>query len=164
MTCKCKSIQEHSDREREQWSYSQQQQQEYYKNEAERLKKTIATLQQNSNYTNYTIEEYERVGPHVVIKVKYLDSKCDYEGQKILVYLNVPEKSLIMWRKIDPHFKDGKIKLALNEAPSPVARFPANKAGWDDAIEYLKRKDYKYESSNRKEEYTNFPNTACMNH
>lgn len=164
MTCRCKSIQEHSNREQESYAYSANLAKEQNQKEVNSLKQQLAALKQNSSYTNYTIEEYERVGPHVVIKVKYLDSKCDYEGQKILVYLNVSEKSLIMWRKIDPHFLDGKVKLAPNEAPSPVARFPANKAGWDDAIEYLKRKDYKYESSNRKEEYTNFPNSARISH
>lgn len=84
---------------------------------------------------NYSIVDVERVGPHVVLKVFYPNcSACSYEGNKVMVFLNILEKDILKWREIDPHFR-GPTKIAT-EAPSPAARFPANAEGWSDAIAY----------------------------
>jgi len=85
--------------------------------------------------SSYEIERVERVGAHLVLSVRYPNcAKCSYEGLKNLVFLNVTEVQVLRWRRIDPHFRD---KLpALNEAPSPAARFPASDEGWNDAIAY----------------------------
>lgn len=91
---------------------------------------------------NYSVEEIHRTGRNLVLKVKYPNcAACNYEGNKILVYLNVTESQVLKWRKIDPHFKDPKKLVHDKEAPPPVARFPASKEGWLDAIEYAKYKE-----------------------
>jgi len=82
------------------------------------------------------------------MKVKYPScKKCDYEGNKVMVFLNVSEKDILKWKEIDPHFRapveDQYVKSINREprkAPSPAARFPASDEGWKDAIEYAKRK------------------------
>jgi len=87
--------------------------------------------------TKFEIEEVEEVGPHLVMKVKYPNcSKCSYEGLKIMVFLHIPLKAVFKWKEIDPHFRDEKAMANSNKAPSPAARFPASKDGWDDAMKY----------------------------
>lgn len=89
---------------------------------------------------NYSVEEVEQVGDHVVLKVKYPNcAKCTYEGNKVMVFLNVTLKDVVKWRRIDPHFRAPTQKLA-SEAPSPSARFPGNNDGWKDALAYATAK------------------------
>ena len=45
----------------------------------------------------------------------------------------------LQWKHIDPHFRDPGISVAYDEAPSPVARFPATNEGWEDAFSYAMR-------------------------
>jgi|SRR6478736_2394709 len=86
---------------------------------------------------NYTIEKAERVGTHLVMRVKYPNCyKCSYEGSKVMVFLNVGEMDALHWRRIDPHFRDPRSKVIKGEAPSPAARFPGSDAGWSDAVVY----------------------------
>lgn len=91
---------------------------------------------------NYVVEEAVAVDRHLVLKVRYPNcSKCSFEGNKVLVLLDVPLIAALKWRKIDPHFKDPKKqRTALTEAPSPAARFPASPEGWDDAVAYAHSK------------------------
>lgn len=87
----------------------------------------------------YSIEQVERVGPHLVLKVKYPNCvRCSYEGVKVLVFLDVSEWQGLLWKRIDPHFRAGKFRL--DEAPSPAARFPASVEGWADALAYAATK------------------------
>lgn len=89
---------------------------------------------------NYEVEDVAQVGKHLVLKVKYPNcSKCAYEGNKVLVFLNIPIKDALLWRKIDPHFRATK-SILKSEAPSPAARFPASPEGWSDALDYAGRK------------------------
>lgn len=89
----------------------------------------------------YSIEMVERVGQHLVLKVKYPNCKnCAYEGNKIMVFLNVSEIQALRWKQIDPHFRDPKIAQVETQAPSPSARFPGSDDGWFDAINYAKNK------------------------
>lgn len=91
---------------------------------------------------NYMIEEAARVGNHLVLKVKYPNcSRCAYEGNKILVFLDVSELQVLKWKEIDPHFRDPKILVDTTRAPSPAARFPASKDGWADAMAYAQGKN-----------------------
>jgi hypothetical protein len=86
---------------------------------------------------SYSIEEVERMGANLVMKVKYPNcARCAYEGVKVLVFLNVTEAQVLKWRKIDPHFRADK--AAPHEAPSPAARFPASAEGWQDALGYAR--------------------------
>jgi len=90
--------------------------------------------------SKYTIEDAKRIGAHLVLKVKYPNCfNCSYEGNKIMVFLNVTEIDVLKWKKIDPHFRDPKRK-AVNEAPSPAARFPGSPEGWSDALAYAQGK------------------------
>jgi len=91
--------------------------------------------------SNYSIEEAERVGQHLVLKVKYPNCRsCAYEGLKVMVFLNVTELQVIHWRNIDPHFRDPKLKVTKHHAPSPAARFPGTADGWADALAYARSK------------------------
>lgn len=86
--------------------------------------------------SNYKIVAAERVGAHLVLKVKYPNcAACSFEGCKVMVFLNVTELQALVWRKIDPHFR-GPAPAQPYEAPSPAARFPASTDGWRDALAY----------------------------
>ncbi len=99
---------------------------------------------------NYDIVQIERVGEHLVLKVLYPNcSKCAFEGNKVMVFINIGELEVIRWKEIDPHFrpsKEGGTQWAkgtlkdVKKAPSPVARFPATEEGWKDAIVYARTK------------------------
>ncbi len=90
----------------------------------------------------YTVECVEPVGPHMVMMVKYPNcSRCSYEGNKVMVWLNVSLLDVVKWRKIDPHFVDPKTSRPPTEAPGPAARFPASDVGWCDALNYARSKD-----------------------
>ena len=82
---------------------------------------------------NYTIEEINVIGPHIVMKVKYPNcKKCSYEGLKVLVFLNLPLLSVVKWKTIDPHFNDNTGGARdQTMAPSPSARFPGSDEGWE---------------------------------
>jgi hypothetical protein len=89
---------------------------------------------------NYSVEAVERVGNHLVMKVKYPNCRqCAYEGNKVMVFLNVTELEALRWRVIDPHFRNTPIK-SVTEAPSPAARYPASPEGWTDALTYARGK------------------------
>jgi hypothetical protein len=90
--------------------------------------------------SNYSIEDVQRIGQHLVLKVKYPNcKKCSYEGLKVMVFLDVTEVQVLHWRKIDPHFRDTNTN-AKGEAPSPAAIFPGNAIGWADALTYARGK------------------------
>ena len=79
------------------------------------------------------------MGAHLVMKVKYPNcALCAYEGQKVMVFLNVTEAQVLKWRRIDPHFR--ATKALPQEAPSPAARFPASQEGWRDALDYAAKR------------------------
>lgn len=93
------------------------------------------------DYAKYSIEAVERVGSHLVLRVKYPNcSTCSYEGSKVMVFLHVTEAQALNWRVIDPHFIDPNKKQDKSHAPSPDARFPATAVGWSDALMYARRK------------------------
>ena len=76
------------------------------------------------------------------MKVKYPNcAKCSFEGEKVMVFLNITEAEALRWRKIDPHFTDpAKYSPGSREAPGPAARFPASNDGWVDAMRYAESK------------------------
>jgi hypothetical protein len=89
----------------------------------------------------YQVDEVERVGAHLVMRVLYPNCvKCSYEGKKVMVFLDVSEKDAMKWRRINPHFRDPTQAVSATEAPPPAARFPANAEGWQDALDYARRK------------------------
>lgn len=93
----------------------------------------------------FEIVDVEQVGPHLVLKVKYLSCvKCAFEGTKVLVIFNSTIKDVIRWKRIDPHFRDpsaaGLPYGTAKESPSPAARFPGSPQGWTDAMEWAQLK------------------------
>lgn len=104
------------------------------------LERREAELRKNiPNPDDYDVIEVERVGSHLVLKVKYPScAACAYEGTKVLVFLNVTEVDVLRWRRIDPHFREGVV--GQRAAPPPAARFPASPEGWADALAYAKMK------------------------
>ncbi len=89
----------------------------------------------------YSIVDATRVGKHLVMKVLYPNCRsCSYEGNKVMVFLNVGELDALKWKEIDPHFRPTKQHSYTPGAPSPAARFPATPEGWKDALEYAGRK------------------------
>lgn len=92
---------------------------------------------QEPNYSNYRILQTHFQEGFLIIKIQYDDHKkeSNYKGIKILVFEKVDINQALMWRKIDPHFKEQTIEKS--EAPSPIARFPASEKGWKDALGYI---------------------------
>lgn len=116
--------------------------QERYEAEKNRIKKAEAELYARTpDADKYEIVEAAKVGNHLVLKVLYPNcSKCSYEGNKVVVFLNTSELDALKWKRIDPHFRDPKTARLKKEAPPPAARFPASSEGWADAVAYAKSK------------------------
>lgn len=90
--------------------------------------------------SSYTVEQVERVGAHLVMRVRYPGcARCEFDSNKVIVFLGVGELEALRWRRIDPHFRAARSKSEL-EAPPPAARFPATKEGWSDALSYARGK------------------------
>jgi hypothetical protein len=139
VTCRCRTKEEHAQRAvdaaNQSARYAEQQ-------AALRIKELEA---RTPNIDEYTVEDVEQVGRHLVLKVRYPGcAGCDFDRCKVMVYLGVDLKSVVRWRRIDPHFKaptgPARTTQELRSAPSPAARFPASSEGWADAIEYARRK------------------------
>lgn len=91
----------------------------------------------NPNPTRYEILDLARGVRGLALRVHY-PGCTTFEGMKILVFGPVEEKDLLRWKKIDPHFRDPTQALLKDEAPSPIARFPATDQGWRDALQYIR--------------------------
>lgn len=88
---------------------------------------------------NYQILDVKEEGACLVLKVQYPNcAKCSYEGVKVMVFPNVLATDALKWTEIDPHFSDPTLKIPPTQAPSPIARFPANALGWERAIAFAK--------------------------
>lgn len=91
--------------------------------------------------SKYDVVDAQQVGPHLVMKVQYPNCyRCAFEGVKVLVFANTNAMQALKWKRIDPHFRDPKIKSTATDAPSPIARFPASEEGWADALDYAEKK------------------------
>lgn len=80
---------------------------------------------------DWEFEEFKRVGPNVVCKIKKRQM-----GSLVLVYEDVPEEALVKWRVLDPSFTPRRTNPA--EAPPPVAYFPATSDGWRNATDFAR--------------------------
>lgn len=139
MTCRCRTKEEHAQRYAESLQHSAQQ----------AAQANAARIRELDSRTpdpdEFTVEDVEQVGRNLVLKVRYPGcAGCDYDRCKVMVYVGVELKTVLRWRRIDPHFKapagPARTPDQLRSAPSPVARFPASSEGWADAIEYAKQK------------------------
>lgn len=114
---------------------------EYRQREAE-LRKELAergNMPATPDSEKYLVLDVAQVGDNLVLRVKYPNcAKCSYEGEKVLVYLDVTPMQALKWKKIDPHFQKRELTRPVTEAPGPDARFPASPMGWADALDYAK--------------------------
>lgn len=117
MVCRCSSPAEHSKKR------------DYIKLE----KKEVAALTPDAS--QFDVEEVFSKNNYLLLKVKYPSCvNCSYEGTKLLLFKDVQPFDPVKWKKIDPHFRSPSSVNNPKEAPSPIARFPASKEGWDLAI------------------------------
>ena len=134
MTCRCSTTAEHNARAAETDAYYAQTQRDAKDRKA--AQKIALLKSRTPNPNEYEIEDMVRIGSHVVMRVKYPScTACSFEGSKIMVLLDVAEREVVRWRRIDPHFR-GPEELPPTSAPSPAARFPGTDVGWLDAINY----------------------------
>ena len=77
----------------------------------------------NPNPGFFRIEWIEEVGPHAIVLVRYPGTR-NYEGRKIILYLDTPAERIRSARSIDPHFTDEDADL------KPFARFEPTQAAW----------------------------------
>lgn len=90
---------------------------------------------------NFKIRDYLELHDFLLLKVEYPNcKKCEYEGLKVLVFKGVSMRTALRRETIDPHFRDPLKSEKWNEAPTPVARFPASEEGWKDAQTFVTAK------------------------
>lgn len=134
--CKCSSSHEHASRAAQREASNARDERSRHKKEIADLQTEIAALTPDAS--NFYVQEAEQVGNNLVMKVAYPScKKCEYEGSKVMVFVNFSATDALKWRKIDPHFRK---EFKVGEAPSPVARFPSTDDGWNDAITYARNK------------------------
>ena len=88
-------------------------------------------VQGNPNPRHFEILQVQEVGRHAVAKIRYPDC-ANYEGMKILVFLDTNAKAIANADFIDPHFTDLDVL-------KPVARFEPTEIGWVMACDLLER-------------------------
>lgn len=132
----------HADRERENEAYSARQTEQYNKDKVSRLEKELAAL--TPDPTKWELVDFLENGSYFIAKVKFQTCEhAGYGGHKVLVF-KATTKEAILWRRLNPHFreipKQGYVQ-AKNEAPIPIARFPASAEGWEDAKVFVRMKN-----------------------
>jgi hypothetical protein len=147
MTCRCHggiNGPEHARRYAEQRALDAQRSaerdyREVLERESQALKRMAELSERSPNPDEFKIVDYEQIGDHLVLKVRYPScARCSYDQCKVMVFLNVTLKQSLAWTRIDPHFREGKAPDL--ESPSPAARFPGSSDGWGDAIAYAQSK------------------------
>lgn len=114
-----------------------EQEQRSLKDANDRIKDLLA---RTPNPEIFEIIRFEQIQNHLVIEVQYSScTKCSFDSKKLMVFENTKIADLVFWKIIDPHFSD-KTPTSKKAAPSPSARFPATKIGWQDALSYAKWK------------------------
>lgn len=79
----------------------------------------------NPDPQRFTILCSEQIGPHAVIKVRY-HGVINYEGIKVIVYLDTSVEEIESQTSLDPHFD-------LPPGIRPFARFEPTLRGWSAA-------------------------------
>ncbi len=95
---------------------------------------TIPTKVPFPNPHKFDIKAVRSIDSMLVCWINYPDSKTFY-GNKVLVFDGMTEQELRQRKEIDPHF-------LLRYRCSPIARFPGDQQGWDDAIAFATMKSY----------------------
>lgn len=79
----------------------------------------------NPKPDRFKIIRVEEHRGNLVALIHYPDAK-NYEGKKVMLYLDATEKQLREQTEIDPHFTESGFR--------PFARFEPTKAGWIVAV------------------------------
>lgn len=136
MVCRCKTQEEHEARYIASMNMSAQQEKEYKQKKIDALKKQLDAL--TPDPTKWEMVDFVDNGNYLITKVKF--DACEhagYGGHKVLVF-KATVKEAMLWRRMDPHFKEAPAQdFAKNEAPVPIARFPASDEGWEDAKAFV---------------------------
>jgi hypothetical protein len=106
--------------------------------EVSRLKEELNSYKAmtGNDYGQYVIRQKHYDKGYLILRVEYPScSKCAFEGNKVMVFKPQDPLDALGWRKIDPHFRD-KVS-GSNEAPAPLARFPASNEGWKHALAFV---------------------------
>jgi hypothetical protein len=77
----------------------------------------------NLDSSNYRIIKSKKIDNFLILFINYPNC-TNFEGNKILVYINSTIDDLYTQRSIDPHFSDNKNYI------SPIARFIPTDIGW----------------------------------
>jgi hypothetical protein len=85
----------------------------------------------NPDPMKYKFVKVIEIGKFIIAKIKY-EGCTNFEGNKILVFKDVPLVRLINQGVIDPHFSDSKKYV------HPFARFTPTDEGWKAAEELCK--------------------------
>jgi hypothetical protein len=78
----------------------------------------------NPNPSRFNIQYTEEFGNNLVAIIKYYGC-TNYEGDKILVFKNMSDKTLRSMKSLDPHFSE--------DIGSPFARFQPTVEGFEAA-------------------------------
>lgn len=135
MVCRCSSPAEHARRAEAAAYESQRWGEEHHKKQIAELEARVAAF--TAPPTKFEIVALHEAShtKRLALKVRYPScTACEYEGTKILVFENVTLRDVVFWREIDPHFRAPQKKDRA--APSPIARFPGNDAGWKNAVRF----------------------------
>lgn len=112
----------------------------YYQDRVSELEEEISNwnAMTGNNYGDYEIIDDHWENGCLILKVRYPSCKnCSFEAQKVLVFELENPKDAMYWKKIDPHFRETPPKNR-NEAPPPLARFPASEEGWIHALKFVR--------------------------
>jgi len=111
----------------------------YAKQKAEEREKEL--LARTPDPDQFEVLEVEQVGKHLVVRVQYPScTKCSFDAKKVMVFLDTTVEAVIYWRRIDPHFREPPAEPDRKVAPPSRARFPADDAGWQDALDFARSK------------------------
>lgn len=143
MVCRCKTSEEHARREVAQQLYNERQKTLSDKEKILKLERDLAALSPDAN--KWELVDFLESGNYFIAKVKFLTCEhAGYDGHKVLVF-KATTKEAILWRRMDPHFKEVKGDKAVifnkTVAPIPIARFPASEEGWEDAKAFVRNKN-----------------------
>ena len=89
----------------------------------------------NPDPQNYVIEKTTSIDTYTIAMIRYIGC-TNYEGRKILVYINRTEEDIREAKALDPHFCD-------TCEISPIARFEPTNAGWRMAEIFVKAMVYR---------------------
>lgn len=90
----------------------------------------------NPDPCRFTIKSFTTIGRYVIVLINYHDCS-NFEGNKILVYNDVPASVLMNQESLDPHFSNNKLYH------SPIARFQPTELGMRLAIDFCESQRYK---------------------